>query len=98
MFYTVTDIARILGVSLSLVKLRAKEGKLIHYKREGNKDTKYYTKEEIERFANECGYKIDELEWLTRDEMKGVILKQKETIKSLQPSDWDDGMDIYNEM
>jgi len=23
---------------------------------EGNKDTKYYTKEEVERFANECGW------------------------------------------
>ena len=78
MYYTVTDVARILGVSVSLVKLRAKEGKLIHYKREGNKDTKYYTKEEIIRFANECGYKVDELEWLTREEMKEMIKSMRE--------------------
>ena len=35
MFYTVTDVARILGVSVYLIKLRTKEGKLVHAKREG---------------------------------------------------------------
>ena len=80
MFYTVTDVARILGVSVSLIKLRAKEGKLVHAKREGNKDTKYYAKEEVERFANECGYKINELEWLSREELIQLVYKLKSQI------------------
>ena len=84
MFYTVTDVARILGVSVSLIKLRAKEGKLVHAKREGNKDTKYYTKEEVERFANECGYKINELEWLSREELKEIIIKMGVEIEYLK--------------
>ena len=30
------------------------------------------------RFANECGYKIDELEWFTRRELVGMIRKMRE--------------------
>ena len=77
-YYTVTDIARILGVSVSLIKLRAKEGKLVYSKREGNKDTKYYTKEEVIRFADENGYKCEELEFYTREELI-ERLKKKES-------------------
>ena len=79
-YYTVTDIARILGVSVSLIKLRAKEGKLVYYKREGNKDTKYYTKEEIIRFADENGYRCEEFEFYTREELIEMIYKLKSQI------------------
>lgn len=79
-YYTVTDIARILGVSVSLIKLRAKEGKLVCSKREGNKDTKYYTKEEVVRFADENGYKCEELEFYTREELIEMIYKLKSQI------------------
>ena len=78
MYYTVTDIAKILGMSVSLIKLRAKEGKLVHCKREGNRDTKYYTKDEIIRFANECGYEIDEFAFYTREELIEMIRKMRE--------------------
>ena len=47
---------------------------------DGNKDTKYYTKEEVERFANECGYKINELEWLSREELIQLVYKLKSQI------------------
>ena len=77
-YYTVTDIARILGVSVSLIKLRAKEGKLICYKREGNKNTKYYTKDEVVRFAEDNGYKCEEFEFYTREELIEK-LKRKES-------------------
>ena len=79
-YYTVTDIARILGVSVSLIKLRAKEGKLVYSKREGNKDTKYYTKEEVIRFAEKNGYKCEEFEFYTREELIEMIYKLKSQI------------------
>ena len=76
-YYTVTDIARILGVSVSLIKLRAKEGKLVCSKREGNKDTKYYTREEVIRFAEKNGYKCDEFEFYTREELIEKLKKKE---------------------
>ena len=57
---------------VALIKLRGKE--------RWDKDTKYYTKQEVERFANECGYKINELEWLSREELIQLIYKLKSQI------------------
>ena len=73
MLYSISDVARVLGVSVSLIKVRVGEGKLKVAEIIGNKDTRYFEKSEVERFANEHGYKIDELEWLTREEMKEII-------------------------
>ena len=81
-YYTVTDIARILGVSVSLIKLRAKEGKLVCSKREGNKDTKYYTKEEVIRFAEKNGYKCEEFEFYTREELIEKLKKKDSSTTS----------------
>lgn len=73
MLYSISDVARVLGVSVSLIKVRIGEGKLKVSQTQGNKDTRYFEKGEVERFANECGYVINELEWLTREDMINKI-------------------------
>ena len=53
MLYSISETARLLKVSVSLIKVKIKEGVITPKEIIGNKGTRYFTREEIERNALE---------------------------------------------
>ena len=75
MYYTTKDISKILGISDSAVKYNSQKGKLKPSLERGV--TKLYSKEDIMTFADSYGYKYDELNFYTREELMEMVRKMR---------------------
>ena len=77
MLYTTKEMADILGISESLIKLRRREENLTFTESRGN--CYLFSKEDIISFAKKYNYKIeDEFAFYTREELIEMIRKMRE--------------------
>ena len=69
----ISETAKILNVSVSLIKLRLKEGVITSQESRGNLGTRYFAKEEIERYAKIRGVELTDYDFMTREELLEVV-------------------------
>ena len=73
MLYSISETAKILNVSVSLIKLRVKEGVIASHESRGNLGTRYFKREEIERYAKIRGVELTDYDFMTREELLEVV-------------------------
>ena len=77
MLYTTKEMADMLGISESLIKLRRREKNLTFTESRGN--CYLFSKEDIIAFAKKYNYKIeDDFVFYTREELVEMIKKMRE--------------------
>lgn len=82
MLYTTKEMADILGISESLIKLRRREENLTFTESRGN--CYLFSKEDIIAFAKKYNYKIDEFAFYTREELIQLVMDLKIEIQKLK--------------
>ena len=76
MYYTTGDVAEMLGITDSIVKYNAKEGRINCSAMRGK--LRLFSKEDIIAFAKEYNYELDEFAFYTREELVGMVRKMRE--------------------
>ena len=69
MLYSISETARLLKVSVSLIKVKIKEGVITPKEIIGNKGTRYFTREEIERFGKTRNIEFMDCDFMTYEEL-----------------------------
>ena len=76
MYYTTGDVAEMLGITDSIVKYNAKEGRINCSAMRGK--LRLFTKEDVISFAEKYNYELDEFAFYTREELIEMIWKMRE--------------------
>ena len=80
MLYTTKQVANILGVSESLIKLRRREERLTFTEERGN--LFLFSKDDITSFAQRFKYTIGEFDFYSREELIELVKMMREEKKN----------------